>query len=104
MSQTQLTDFETKNMMCHLKMVLTEHTLNQYAQMQELLTHQKLCENTKCEKLLDNADPSLPNNGLDPYLRCVKDCSTGMREVLKMQKQHSEITRLTFGKNIARCL
>ena len=44
----QLTDFETKNMMCHLKLVLTQHTLNQYGKMHAVLNQQKICEEMKC--------------------------------------------------------
>jgi hypothetical protein len=32
------------------------------------------------------------------------NCETGAREVLKMQSKHAEVGRLTYTKNIQRCL
>jgi hypothetical protein len=35
---------------------------------------------------------------------CVSNCETGTQEVLKMQHKHAEVARLTYAKNIQRCL
>ena len=35
---------------------------------------------------------------------CSKNCETGIEEVLKMQQKHVEVARLTYSKNIQRCL
>lgn len=35
---------------------------------------------------------------------CTKNCETGIQEVIKMQQKHVEVGRLTYSKNIQRCL
>jgi hypothetical protein len=37
-------------------------------------------------------------------LNCVRNCETGVQEVVKMQQKHVEVARLTYSKNIQRCL
>ena len=76
--ETKLNDLDTKCLMAHFKFLLTEHTLDQYASMTEILGQQKSCEQ-KCLKRMD----AMSKN---EFLDCVKDCSTGTREVLKLQQ------------------
>lgn len=35
--------------------------------------------------------------------KCVRNCETGQRELLTMQKKHAEVTRLTYSKNVQKC-
>lgn len=41
---------------------------------------------------------------LDWFRNCAKNCEVGTSEVLKMQQKHTEVARLTYAKNIQRCL
>lgn len=36
--------------------------------------------------------------------KCAENCKTGTEEILKMQQKHVEVARLTYAKNIQRCL
>ena len=40
----------------------------------------------------------------EKFNKCTKDCTHGAKEIFKMQKRHAEVTRLTYSRNIARCL
>ena len=38
------------------------------------------------------------------FKNCVKECTNGASEVIKMHKKHSEVSRLTYSRNIIKCL
>jgi hypothetical protein len=38
------------------------------------------------------------------FLNCSKECQVGTNEILSMHKKHFEVTRLTYSKNITRCM
>ena len=72
----KLNDFDSKVLMAHFKFLLTEQTLDQYASMTEILRQQKSCSQ-KCLKRMN----AMKKNEFED---CIKDCSTGTREVLKL--------------------
>jgi hypothetical protein len=41
---------------------------------------------------------------LPEFKACVANCETGLQEIVKMQQKHVEVARLTYSKNIQRCL
>ena len=43
-------------------------------------------------------------DSLDEMTKCVENCEAGMKEILTMQQKHAEVSRLTYAKNISRCL
>jgi len=36
--------------------------------------------------------------------QCANNCAVGTGEIMKMQQRHTEVARLTYSKNIQRCL
>ena len=43
-------------------------------------------------------------DNFNDFEKCISNCNVGTQEVLKLQHKHAEITRLTYSKNIARCM
>ncbi|TNV79017.1 hypothetical protein FGO68_gene2122 [Halteria grandinella] len=64
--------------------------------MADVLSSQKNCLQMRCLKE-QSASPH-------EFMNCVKNCETGVQEVIKMQQKHVEVGRLTYTKNIQRCL
>ena len=65
--------------------------------MDELFNSVKRCQQDKCLSFAEHGD-------LEKLEDCVKNCTVGVREVQELQTKHAEVTRLTYLKNIERCL
>eukprot|EP00347_Sterkiella_histriomuscorum_P003353 403364618 len=100
-------DFETENLISNTKFRLTEWTINQYQTFTEILQSEKNCLEKKCLAQYTKDDINESQNPLslmDSLHKCVQNCETGTQEILKMQATHAEVARLTYAKNIQRCL
>lgn len=75
-SEIDIADFETENLMATFKFRLTNWTLDQYSSMAQILQSEKNCLEAKCF-----ADPI---ENYDEFRKCVVNCETGQREVLAM--------------------
>ena len=95
-SEIEIGDFETENLMATFKFRLTHWTLNQYSKLDQVLLFEKNCLKSRCL--------AEPTDSLEDFRKCVLNCETGQREVLTMQFKHAEVARLTYAKNIQRCL
>ena len=95
-SEIEIGDFETENLMATYKFRLTHWTLNQYSTLDQVLQSEKNCLKARC--LADQTE------NLEEFRKCITNCETGQREVLTMQYKHAEVARLTYAKNIQRCL
>jgi hypothetical protein len=85
-------------LLARYKFRLTNWTLDQYASLADVLQSQKQCLQVRC------LDQQAELATYDLFERCMHNCETGAREVLKMQSKHAEVGRLTYTKNIQRCL
>ena len=75
--------------------------------MKDILKQQKACEERRCLRILQegvNDKLSDADSVQERFLKCEKDCSVGTKEVVEMHKKHAEVTRLTYTKNIQRCM
>ena len=68
--------------------------------MNDLLKATQDCEQKRCTKIANDLKPE----NLEALEHCVRNCTTGIREVMKQQHQHCEVSRLTYAKNISKCL
>ena len=69
--------------------------------MNEILSSQRNCLKDKC--LSDASKAAWSTYNFAELQDCVKNCEAGTNEILTMQNKHSEVARLTYTKNIARC-
>ena len=61
-------------MTANYKFTLTKQTLHQYLSINDLLKATKNCEQLKCLPLASTGDT-------DPLIDCVKNCTTGIRQI-----------------------
>ena len=101
-----VTDFETQNLMCHFKFNLANYSIKQYSSMKEILSQQSSCHSSRCMPMLSKDPWTLEEieQIQNKFLKCSKECQVGTNEVLAMHKKHFEVTRLTYTKNITRCM
>ena len=78
----------------YYKFIMTDQSLKQYQKTNELMLAQSNCEKQRCLKL---AEGMQSDADVEELQACVKNCSTGFREVLKMQNKHAEISRITYA-------
>ena len=93
--------FDAKSLMAHFKFDMTLYTLNIYTDNSDSLAAYKICQKDKCMPILDQAIQSCE---IGRFKTCIKDCQFGADKVIEMQREHAEVARLTYAKNIARCM
>ena len=95
----QIEDFENENLLASFKFRLANKSIESYSNLDLLMNSQRKCIKERC---LGDANDELLT--IEKMRKCEQNCETGIREVLKMQEGHTEVSRLTYAKNIQRCL
>lgn len=91
----KIEDFETENLLASFKFRLTDKSVDGYANLDTLLSSQRKCIQERCLE---------SGLSIDKMRKCEQNCEVGLGEVLAMQQGHTEVSRLTYAKNIQRCL
>lgn len=75
----EIGDFDTENVIANFKFRLTNWTLDQYASVSEVLSSQKNCLQMRCLREFKDGQGDFAE-----FSKCVKNCETGIDEVIKM--------------------
>jgi len=103
MENIETLDFNTEWIWLLFKMILTKITLENYRNNSELMNFENVCWKSCVTNFDLKENEENVSEFIGKFEHCLKDCTAGSWEILKLSWKHAEITRMTFDRNIWKC-